>query len=138
LDTGTMITHALSHRSIWALELSKSTERTTNSSGVSCTIFEDGITTHYSEEELDKRVQNATQLMDNDWDILFLCRYFHNCELARITIEDLQRTYSSCCLHAYMLSITGMKKLLARSLYKKLETQVSIGIEKEAFKAYIL
>jgi GR25 family glycosyltransferase involved in LPS biosynthesis len=120
----------MSHMSLWA--------HTLRTGGDRVAIFEDDVASYVSKAELDRRVGEAMTVMDGDWDVLYLGKCLDKCELYTKVVEGLYRTRRPFCLHAYIMSERGMRKLLTRKLREPIDTQVMHAIEADTIKAYCL
>lgn len=120
----------LSHICTWISGLNNETNKVT--------IFEDDIITYINEDDLDEKIENALHLMDSDWDILYLGKCTDKCQLYEKVDDGLYRTYYPLCMHAYMISALGIKKILRQPLYTGIDTQLLNDIKNGVLKAYAM
>jgi GR25 family glycosyltransferase involved in LPS biosynthesis len=129
LDTLGTIGCGLSHMCIYAMSLLQ------NKSWVM--IFEDDITTYINGKDLNKKISEAMNYMDTDWDILYLGKCTDRCDKYEKVLQGLYRTKKALCTHAYIISKSGMQKMLSRALYTGIDSQIVNYLENDSMKGYV-
>jgi hypothetical protein len=130
LDSEGTIGCGLSHMAAWALALERGEDRVT--------MFEDDVASYIAKTELDRRVRAALDAVGASWDVLYLGKCSDACGQYVKVIEGVYQTRRPYCTHGYMISASGMRKLLARPLYTGIDTQIIHAVESDYVKAYVL
>lgn len=129
LDSLGTIGCGLSHMAIWSTIASAD-------SNVCVAIFEDDIASYINKEDLQNKIKEAKKNIDKDWDFIFLGRCIDSCHESTKIIDGLYKTKRPYCTHAYIISSRGARKMLTRSLYTGIDTQIVNETGVGGLKAY--
>lgn len=129
LDNSATIGCGLSHMAIWSTIADADND-------VCIAVFEDDIASYINSEDLKNKIKDAKDIIDKDWDFLFLGRCIDSCHESTKIIDGLYKTKRPYCTHAYIISSRGARKMLAKALYTGIDSQIVRESEVEGIKAY--